>query len=241
MTDNGYRTELAELAACNPVPAESYASLAHELDWILQRLPFQEPPTLARSRRNIWIASLAVIVLVLAAGAALAASSWGPLAKIGTADHPASRKDALPPSILAQLKADQQPAGAGVDSIGIRLVNQARLLGTLPDRTAVYAVPTSKGKLCVLVATVAETCVDALSPTRPATLTILTPAPDKPTTIWGVAMDGVESISFTANGTAVTAPVHNNFYAWQNSLGTRRVHLAAATANFSDGSPVPLR
>jgi hypothetical protein len=144
--------------------------------------------------------------------------------------------------VIAQLKADEQPSGTGPDSIGTRLVDQARFLGTIPGGNSVYVVPTTRGKLCVLIATVSETCVDALSRTRPATLTTLTPSPNKPSVVWGVTMDGVESVSFTANGAPVTTPVTNNFYSWTGPSNTGGpVRVADATAHFGDGSSVLLR
>jgi len=76
----------------------------------------------------------------------------------------------LSPAVQAQLHSDLPPSG-GVDQIGERLSSSARYFGTLPSGRRVYVVPTSKGRLCVVVADLAESCGDPLTQAEPVTFT----------------------------------------------------------------------
>jgi hypothetical protein len=121
--------------------------------------PFEriEPVTLRarrRTRRRRFLAYSVLAIAIIVSGVALA-GPLNPLGGIGAADHPQTPSDVLDEGVQAQLRADLAPPG-GVDQIGGRLTASARLVGTLPSGKKVYVVPTSKGRLCVVVAGLAE-------------------------------------------------------------------------------------
>ena len=156
--------------------------------------------------------------VVVTAGAAFA-SGVNPFRGISAADHPARRSDAPGPAVVDQLRADELPGGRPFDQIGSRRIDSARLIGTLPSGRLVYLVPTSKGKLCVVVARLAESCGDTLTQASPITFTVVDPGRGEPAVAYGVALDDVVSVSFTAGGRAVTVPVHDNFFVYEARSG----------------------
>jgi hypothetical protein len=192
--------------------------------------------TRSRHRRAAVAATGLAFAAILVGGAAVAATSWGPLAGIGAAERPAKPTDTLPPAVLAQLRADERPPGSGPDPIGRRLVDQARLLGTLPDGHDVYAVPTTYNRLCIVVATLAETCGDALTHARPITFTLIEPGRGAAPVVWGATANDVASVRFQIGGQDVTATVHNNFYAWQGTVAQAQAPVSKTTVTFTDGS-----
>jgi len=181
-----------------------------------------------------------VIALGIVGAGAAAVTSWGPLSGITSADHTPNAADALPPAVIAQLRADEPPAGA-VDAIGKRLITQGRRLGSLPAGNAVYAVPTSKGKLCIVVSTLAESCGEPLNRSHPVTMTVDEPGPGVAPVVWGATADGVVSISFDAASEPITVPVSNNFYVWQGTPAQAQAPIGVATVAFNDGSTVTVR
>lgn len=190
-----------------------------------------------RRRRGTRITALAVLVVIGAGIAGVAiADSWRPLSGIGAVDRPAKTTDTVSPAVAAQLKSDEQPPGTGVDPIGKRLVDQARLLGALPDGHRVYAVPSSKGKLCIVLASRSESCGDALTHDRPITLTIEQAGPGISPVVFGATTDDVLSVSFTIGGESVTAPAHHNFFAWEGSPSQAQQGVSSATVTFADGT-----
>ena len=230
---------LARLAALNPVPASERDSLAARLEEIRPRLPQLDPSV----RRAWWkppTIALAVI-FVLGVGGVAVAASWNPLSGIGSADRPAEPTDTLSAAVIEQLRKNEFSPPGWISPIGTRLVDQARLLGELPDGHKVYAVPTSKAKLCILVAERAESCSDPLTRERPITFTITKTGPGSPHVIWGATTDDVVSVSFEVAGRPVTVPVVNNFFAWEGQPTARLAGISPAIVTFSDGSSAPAR
>jgi hypothetical protein len=178
---------------------------------------------------------LAVVGIVSVA----VASAWGPLSGIRILDHPATPADTVGPAVTTQLRNDERPSDPA-DAIGARLINQARLLGALPDGTKVYAVPSSQGKLCVVVAGRAESCSNPLTHAHPVTEIVMKPGPGTPPVVYGAAANDVVSISFIVGGQPVTVPVHDDFYAWQGSAEQAMLAVSSATVTFSDGTSEPL-
>jgi hypothetical protein len=141
--------------------------------------------------------------------------------------------------VIEELRRNELSPPGWISPIGPRLVDQTRLLGELRDGRKVYAVPTSKGKLCILVAGFGESCSDPLTRERPITLTISKVGPGSPHVIWGAVADDVVSVSFDVGGQPVTVPVENNFYAWEGQPTARLHRVSAAIVTFSDGSSAP--
>lgn len=226
------------LTELNPVPETEQGALRARLEWIRPQLPRLDHAV----RRRRWRPSIIVVVaiLVLVLGGAAVAGSWNPLSAIGSADRPAEPKDELGPDVIEMLRRAQVvvPPG-GFSAIGTRLVEEARLLGKLPNGDKVYALPTSKGKLCIVVALRTESCSDPLTPEHPITFTISKVGPSSPHVVWGATADDVVSVSFTIAGEHVTVPVEGNLYAWEGAPTKRFSHGSALSVTFSDGSTRP--
>jgi hypothetical protein len=231
--ENGY----TRLVAINPVPPTERDSLVARLSGIRPQLP-QLDPSATRKRWKPPIIALAVLV-VLGVGGVAVAASWDPLSAIGAADRPAEPTDTLSAAVIDQLRRNEETPPGWISPIGSRLVDEARLLGELPDGHKVYAVPTSKGKLCILVAESAESCGDPLTRERPITFTISKVGPGSPHVIWGATANDVVSVSFEVGGQPVTVPVENNFFAWEGQPTARLASVSPATVTFSDGTTRP--
>jgi hypothetical protein len=166
--------------------------------------------------------------IVVTVGAAFA-SGVNPFRGISAADHPARPSDVPGPAVVDQLRVDELPGGRPFDQIGSRRIDSARLIGTLPSGRLVYLLPTSKGKLCVVVARLAESCGDTLTRESPITFTVVDPGRGEPAVAYGVALDGVVSVSFEAGGRAITVAVRDNFFVYEARSGTS---FSAPTATF---------
>ena len=196
-------------------------------------LPSRQQPT---RRRLLIYAALAFAIIVT--GAAIAGAP-NPLAGIGAADHPRTPKDVLDAGVQAQLRADLVPPG-GVDQVGPRVTGSSRLVGTLPSGRKVFVVPTEKGRLCVVLARSAESCSGSLTPAEPVTFTAVWNHPGEPAYAYGVARDGVRSISFTFRSGHVTVPVEHNFYAYQTEPLDQPPGFGALTVTLDDGTTQPV-
>jgi hypothetical protein len=218
------------LAAINPVPASERGSLAARIREIKPQLPQLDPPV----KRSRWKPSTIVLAAAALGGAGVGfAASWGPLSGIGAADHPATPTDTLSTAAKAQIRTHEfSPNGV----VGSGLVNEARLLGELPDGRKVHVVPTSKSKLCVVVAGGPEACYPPLSRANPITFALSKAGPGAPHVIWGVATDGVTSVSFKLGGEPVTIPVEDNFYTWEGQPTEKMNDMSPVTVAFSDGT-----
>jgi hypothetical protein len=215
---------------------ELLAELLSPLDRVL-------PATRRRQRRlaGVSLATAAATALAVTGIAVAAATgSWGPLAGIGAADRPPEPSDTLSADVSAQLQADTPPLANSVDQIGERLADQARRIGQLPDGRSVYAIPSSKGKLCIEIAHGGGVCADPLTANEPITLTTSEEGPGSPPIVWGVALDQVTAVSFDAGSFPVHVPVSNNFFAWQGQPFQFGAGISNVTVMLRDGSTVAL-
>jgi hypothetical protein len=189
-------------------------------------------------RWPVLICALALVVVGSAISGVAIAGAWDPLAGIGAADRPAEPTDALSAAAKEQLRRSDLPAGS-IDQIGTRLVDEARMLGELPDGTKVYALPTSKDKLCIVAAERASSCHDPVTHDRPITFTISKVGPLSPHVIWGATADDVVSVSFVVAALPVTVPVRNNFFAWEGQPTAKLATVSSAIVTFADGTTAP--
>lgn len=190
----------------------------------------------ARGFRPVLVV-LAVAVLV-GAGAAIA-DGFGAFDGIGAVDHPQTGADVIDPATAAYLKG-KTPQSA--DVIGLQL-DSARHLGQLPDGQNIYVIPqlwNGDNYLCTVVGPPHPEieCNSTLSHSHPTT--IFTYHTDQPPVTFGVALDGVTSVSFQAGnypngqGQEVTVPVNDNLWIHPGAV----VGLQPVTAHFSDGTTV---
>lgn len=221
----------ARLAAINPVAPSEHGALAAHLREIKPLLPQLDPPAQRRRWKQLIIALATVVVLGV--GGVGVAASWGPLSGIGAADRPAEPKDTLSPVAKEQVgRHEISPDRV----IGTRLVDEARLLGELPDGRKVHVLPTSENKLCLVVADGGGSCYAPLSHAEPITFTLSKARPGAPHVIWGAASDDVISVSFELGGQPVTVPVEDNFYAWEGQPTETMKDASPVTVTFSDGT-----
>lgn len=225
------QTGFARLAAINPVPSSEHSRFVARLREIKLLVPQLDPPV-QRSRWKPPVIAL-VAVAVLGVGGVAVAASWGPLSAIGAADRPAEPADKLSPAAKEQVRKHEiLPDGV----IGARLVDEARLVGELPDGRKVYVVPTSKSKLCIIVVEGGGSCHPPLSRAEPITFERSKAGPGAPHIIWGVATDDVISVSFELGGQPMTIPVEGNFYAWEGQPTETFKGVSPVTVTFSDGT-----
>jgi hypothetical protein len=145
----------------------------------------------------------------------------------------AAPRDALSPAAKDMIRRHEfSPDGP----IGTLLVDDARLLGELPDGSKVYAVPTSKSKLCIVVAESSGSCHPPLSRSEPVTFTVSKTGAAAPHVVVGAAIDDVISVSFNLGGERVTVPVEGNFYAWEGEPSEQFKGWSALTVTFADGT-----
>jgi hypothetical protein len=195
------------------------------------------PATLSRprSRRPILVVGALFVGVLAIAGVAIG-SSVIPFAGLGSADRPAQSNDSIGPAVATQLQGDELP-GNPLDQVGVHRVDSARLIGSLPSGRNVYVVATTKDKLCVVVARLAESCGDPISSESPITFTTFSrgdPSGDPPVA-YGVARDDVVSVSFSINGRAVTVPVHDNFFVYEGLASDGIGHFSAVTVTLASG------
>lgn len=193
--------------------------------------------TLRRTRgRRKWLTlAVALGVALLIGGGVAFATRIGPFSGISSADRPQRAQDVLDPAVVAQLQADEAPGG---DQIGTHDIRSARLVGTLPSGRHVYVVTTSKGRLCVVVARLAESCGNPLTQREPVTFTVVDrDGPGgEPAVAYGVARNGVKSVSFTVGGRHETVPVRANMFAYQAPLSVTSDSFSAVMVTLADGS-----
>jgi hypothetical protein len=193
--------------------------------------------TLRRKRgRRTWLTlAVALGIAVLVGGGVAFATRIGPFSGISAADHPQRAQDVLDPAVVAQLRTDEAPGG---DQVGTHELQSARLVGSLPSGRHVYVVTTSKGRLCVVVARLAESCGNPLMQTEPLTFTVVDrDGPGgEPAVAYGVARDGVQSVSFTVGGRHETVPVRGNMFAYQPPAFVRSDSFSSVTVTLADGS-----
>jgi hypothetical protein len=218
------------------------AAVSHEEERIrelLAPLDRVDAVTLRRTGgRRPWLTLAVVLGLAVLVGGGVAfATRIGPFFGISAADRPQQAQDVLDPAVVAQLRADEAPGG---DQIGTRDIQSARLVGSLPSGRRVYVVTTSKARLCVVVARLAESCGNPLTQTEPLTFTVVDPdgPGGEPAVAYGVARDGVKSVSFTVGGRHETVPVRANMFAYQAPNSVSSDSFSGVTVTLADGATV---
>ncbi len=208
---------------------------------LLAPLATVEPVTRTSRRRNRRILGAALIAaaLTVAGGAALG-DGFNPFAGIGAANHARRSQDVLPAAVVAEI---ERSNARGATIVGYRmhmLPNTARLLDTLSSGTRIYAISTTTDDLCVLIyadrADFASGCGAPLTQTEPTTLEQIDKVKNgphaTPPLTFGVARNGITSVSFRAHGHQTTVAVKNNVWAYEGQNGA----LRSLTVHYADGS-----
>lgn len=178
----------------------------------------------------------ALVASALAIARASLGSRGSPLRGLESASDVRSAPDAVDQETAARVRAGDQ----GHDQIGTHLLSESRAVGSLPDGRKVFVLPTSKGRLCVLVERLAKSCGAPLTGDAPVTFTIVDvdgPGGEGPLA-YGVARDDVVAVSFTVAGRVETVAVENNMFVFRGSSSDQSGGFSALTVRLADGSSV---
>ncbi len=187
-------------------------------------------------RRWSWRLALAAATVALISIGAAYAAGFGPFPGISAANHPATSDDALPEFLttgIARFSSDMERMGHGH-----LLVDTARFVTQLPSGMRFYTIATSAGGLCLTSvdppgsnAKGGMGCGESLSRSHPITMTSERANQATPPVSYGLAMDGVEAVSFTAAGAETTVEVTDNVWAYEG-----QANLTLVTVHWMDGS-----
>ncbi len=208
------------------------------LDDLLAPLRRLEPVTLrgqrARRRwRPVLVAAVAVGALT-GAGVAIAAG-FGAFDGISAADHSQSPADASPQIPWVRESCANAPFYTDLCHL---VPDSSRLVGQLPSGHKIWVVASTRGNLCVVVEGDGASCGSALSSSDPTTFVVENNGTMTRMLVYGVALDGVTSVSFTVRGEAVTVPVRDNVWAYEQP--TSAYEIQDLVAHFADGRTVAL-
>lgn len=185
-------------------------------------------------------AAVAISISALAVGSYNAKAAASPTPSIGPVSSiQAGRVDT---ATLAEMRALNNQ-GVGAALLGQRLIADARTLPTRVDGHQLYLVPTETGKLCLGLGNSLEEWFDPLSQTHP----VLFAATDGDgpggvgPTVFGVAIDGVSSITLTIDGALATVPVAGNVFVFHGEPTARFESIAPVSATFANGTVQTLK
>lgn len=185
---------------------------------------------------------IAASVAALAGTSVAIAAGFGAFNGISAAQHSPTGADALDAKTLAGLQQAcpseivQGPMYVGFCHLAL---DSARLVGNVPSYGNVYVVSDTHDELCTIIDASGASCSPPLSNSQPITFAFFN---DSPTTggtfvAAGIAMDGVESVSFTVNGEPVTTPVQDNTWVYEKA-NSHATLGDCVVAHLSDGSAV---
>jgi len=196
-----------------------------------------------RPERPALAATVALATLALA-GVALAAG-FGAFDGLSRAQHPATASDVLPGQTRVGIEEFNAWMAKVFEHFHRRpprvLPGTARFLGglPLPGLGKVYVATDTRGSLCIIFESGAADCTIPFSTANPARTYESAwwgDGLDAPVA-WGVAIDGITSVSFRSRGQDVTVPVHDNlwYYVGRNTAGD------SLTLHLADGSTEVVR
>lgn len=136
----------------------------------------------------------------------------------------------------AWLAAEDQ-TGA-MPQVGSHIFAASRRLGALPNGSAVYVVPTTRNRVCVVLEMSAESCGNPLSRTSPVTFTTVDsdgPGGTAPVA-YGYTLDGVKSVSFAVAGAPRAIAVSNNLFVDAEAASVTIDDFSSPSVTFADGS-----
>lgn len=153
-----------------------------------------------------------------------------------------SYESALDPKTATTLRMLNE-RGFGAAALGKRSLTEARTVSTTVGGRRLYLVPTENGKLCLFLEESGEACSEPISPANPAQVVVEDrdgPGGVGPT-VFGVAMDGVRSVTFAAGGDRHVVPVTGNTFVFRGNSEMSAGSVLAISATLDDGTTLPLR
>jgi hypothetical protein len=123
------------------------------------------------------------------------------------------------------------------------LFSAARQLPSAIAGDAAYVIPTTHGGFCLVVTQLGSACDASFTDSTPPVLFIDSdPDGSGPigTTAFGIAENGVDSITMTVNGSPVTVPVQENTFQYSGGATVTPNSITNISAHFADGRSVTL-
>lgn len=188
------------------------------------------------TKRVLYLVALASVCVIAFSALWLttrASASTDPLQGISAAENAPVLPSNSP--ALAQIN---DPSGM----FGEILSSVHQLPSTIAGHAA-YVTPTTHGGFCLTVVQLGGACDSSFTPSAEPVLFVESD-PDGPgpigTTAFGVAEDGVDSITMTVNGSQVTTAVKENTFQYVGGTSVAPGSITNVSANFTDGHSVPL-
>lgn len=199
-----------------------------------------------RFRPRVALVCAAMTAVLVVAGVAVG-DGTDPFFGIGSADHAATRQDSLDPAVLGEIQSDNArlaslPPLTGQSAGPMQLLPEtARLANEFSSGQRLYVISTNNNQLCTLFQPSSSQqgsigCGNPLSDNQPTTIatedTVVNGPNATPPIVYGVARNGIASVSFETPSGTVTVPVQANvwFYQGQNSA------LEHLTVHFDNGT-----
>ncbi len=181
-----------------------------------------------RGLRRLRPLTVAAIVTTALAVVSLAiAADFGAFDGISAAEHPPGAADSLDPALVAGISAEN--ARLVGTATGQLLPDSARFIRQLTSGERIYALSTTTDMLCVLIVGrpgsnmgSATSCGDPLNQNEPTTIGSVQANSATPPLAYGVAIDGITSVSFMADGAQTSVPVKNNVWGYEDRLTPSR-------------------
>jgi len=137
---------------------------------------------------------------------------------------------------LAILKGFALSAPGGSDAAEQNLSAAYALASDIGGHAA-YLIPSQTGGLCFFVDADAESCGPPLTSVQPVRIGVMDRDSQDASgpMVFGLAADGIRSVSFTLGGTTRTVAVHNNVLEFDASSSVTADDVTNVTATFADG------
>jgi hypothetical protein len=142
------------------------------------------------------------------------------LAPLAILSHPRSAKDNLPPGLVASVAdlAGSAELAPEVRNGTVLIASSHLALSDLgASRSSFYVVPTSKGRICLVITNGPQGCEDAgFTPARPGTWGLVDPdgyGKGGPTSVYGLVPNNADRVTVVDDhGAGSDAPLANNAY-----------------------------
>ncbi len=127
--------------------------------------------------------------------------------------------------------------GAGKNTLGAQLVDKARVMSTVVGGKRLYLLPTENGALCAFREGGTEACTAPLTESNPAL--VVADDSDGPggigPIVFGVALDGVTSVSVTTRGREQSIAVTKNVFVYQAGSETSAADVSGVAVTLANG------
>jgi hypothetical protein len=177
-----------------------------------------------------WFLATGAVVAALGPVAYSGAATLNPLRGIAAAARPQRAQDVLPSVLVRRFNAG--PPGV---FRGLIVPGSSRLLRLVPGGVRVYVARSTKGDLVEVDISVghgSSVATEApLNADHPVTIGETRDSPHTKPFFNGLALDGITSVSFVAEGVQRTVPVVHNVWYYR---GQSRA-LASVTLHYADG------